>query len=71
MWVYKCLQNKKPGFSTKWNSVHDGESGEMQAKQDYSTAVLHMALLQQESTVQRLFRTECNTTRKNKQKQTV
>lgn len=34
----------------------------MQAKQDYSTATLHMVSLLQESTVQRLFRNECNTT---------
>lgn len=34
----------------------------MQAKQDYSTAVLYMVSLSQESTVQRLFRIECNTT---------
>lgn len=34
----------------------------MQAKQDYSTAVLHMVSWLQECTVQRLFRIECNTT---------
>lgn len=41
--------------------MHDGESCKMQTKQDYSTAMLHMVSLSQESTVQRLFRIECNT----------
>lgn len=40
----------------------------MLPKQDYSTAVLHMVSLLQESTVQRLFRIECNTTFRNKKK---
>lgn len=53
---------QQPGLSTKWTSVHDVESCKMQAKQDYSTATLHMVSLLQESTVQRLFRNECNTT---------
>lgn len=39
---------QKPGLSTKWSSVHDGGSCKMQAKRDYSTAVLHMVSLLQE-----------------------
>ena len=48
-----------------------GKSCKMQAKQDYSTAVLHMVSLLQEKygTVQRLFRIECNTTFRIKDKQ--
>lgn len=38
----------------------------MQARQDYLTAVLHMVSLLQESTVQRLYKIECNYFKKKK-----